>query len=197
MDEEQERYTRDLIDPVTGKEYTLNVYPYSWGYKYDIRDNEQGTVIQDGGVNPSFSVALEDARQWAESRDDPAIDPGAAKAAPKSALEITVAHDGNDYNRYIACIGYPDSDFRIAWSESYSTREEAMRAGEALLPEVQAQEERQGGRSMKVIDITGRIVRYIETPENEAAVHYAITHPEVTIEQALAGCERDDEEMGR
>ena len=68
---EQERYTREVIDPVTRKEYTVNVAPYSWGYKCEVRDNEQGTVIQDGGVYPSFSVAMEDGRQWIESREEP------------------------------------------------------------------------------------------------------------------------------
>ncbi len=79
MDEEQERYTRDVIDPVTGEDFTLNVYPYSWGYKYEVRDNAQGDVVQTSGLMPSLSIAMQEGLQWIETREEDLAIGGFAK----------------------------------------------------------------------------------------------------------------------
>nr|WP_294567413.1 hypothetical protein [uncultured Rhodopila sp.] len=73
--EKQERYTREVVDPISGREYTVNVSPYSWGYKYEVRDNESGEVLRESNMQPNLNVAMEDAQSWIENRHNE-IHPG-------------------------------------------------------------------------------------------------------------------------
>lgn len=74
-DKAQERYTREVVDPISGREYTVNVSPYSWGYKYEVRDNESGEVLRESNMQPNLNVAMEDAQSWIENRHNE-IHPG-------------------------------------------------------------------------------------------------------------------------
>nr|WP_294512699.1 hypothetical protein [uncultured Rhodopila sp.] len=67
-EDNQERYTREVVDPISGREYTVNVSPYSWGYKYEVRDNESGEVLRESNMQPNLSVAMEDAQSWIGNR---------------------------------------------------------------------------------------------------------------------------------
>jgi hypothetical protein len=159
VDEEQERYTRAVIDPLTHREYTVNVYPYSWGYKYDIRDNEQGTVIQDGGVKPSFDIAMEDGRQWFNARDK--------EANSKLHVGVWTTRDG----QFVGGVLYPDSFTTLAATDPYPTREEARKHGEALMAVVQEQENRQGGRTRQDVDGNGKVFSWIERDVQQPHEH--------------------------
>jgi hypothetical protein len=63
----QKRDTREVIDPVTGKEYTVDVIKSAGGVRVNVRDNEMGTTIQTGALTPNLTIILDEARQVEET----------------------------------------------------------------------------------------------------------------------------------
>jgi hypothetical protein len=63
----RERDTREVIDPVTGKEYSVDVIKNAGGVRVNVRDNEMGTTIQTGDPTPNLTIILDEARQVEET----------------------------------------------------------------------------------------------------------------------------------
>src|SRR5208337_2672994 len=60
------KYTREAIDPATGREYTVDVYPDGQGQKVNVRDNEAGTVIQPG-MPETIGVTMDEGKRSVET----------------------------------------------------------------------------------------------------------------------------------
>src|SRR5208337_4729643 len=95
---------REAIDPATGKDYTVDVYPDGQGQKVNVRDNDAGTVIQTGAPE-TLAVTMDEGERWVETearaaaleadrlgRPDP--DPEHLKAAHEADLLVA-----GDYER--------------------------------------------------------------------------------------------------
>jgi hypothetical protein len=79
VDNERARYTTEFIDPINDRVFTIEIYPYSWGYKSEIRDTEQGDVLRSSNMQKNFTAALEDARDWIKHRHNEIRPGGFAK----------------------------------------------------------------------------------------------------------------------
>jgi len=62
----REKYTREAVDPATGREYTVDVYPDGHGQKVNVRDDEAGTVIEPG-MPETLGVTMDEGKRSVET----------------------------------------------------------------------------------------------------------------------------------
>ncbi|MGD0106979.1 MAG: hypothetical protein ABSC06_23515 [Rhodopila sp.] len=59
------RETKEVIDPVNGQEYTVDVNTD----RVVVRDNDTGTAIESGSPTENVGIALDESRRWIESHE--------------------------------------------------------------------------------------------------------------------------------